>query len=151
LTVWRYGSTLEMVELALRPLPRTATMVASSGTSALASSQPCRSATARSSPSLSRPMRPERAISRTVSPARSRTSTCRYWNISILLRPTAASSCAEKDNLEVEFSLKSKGNPIGVAEYQLQTKLPAELKGKLPSPKQLQDLVRDVLPDLEGD
>jgi len=51
----------------------------------------------------------------------------------------------------VEFSLKSKGNPIGVAEYQLQTKLPAELKGKLPSPKQLQDLVRDVLPDLEGD
>jgi hypothetical protein len=59
--------------------------------------------------------------------------------------------CAEKDNLEVEFSLKSKGNPIGVAEYQLQTKLPAELKGKLPSPKQLQDLVRDVLPDLEGD
>ena len=43
------------------------------------------------------------------------------------------------------------GNPIGVAEYQLQAKLPAELRGKLPSPKQLQDLVRDVLPDLEGD
>jgi len=54
--------------------------------------------------------------------------------------------CAEKDNLEVEFSLKSKANPIGVAEYQLQAKLPPELKGKLPSRKQLQDLVRQVLP-----
>ncbi len=31
---------------------------------------------------------PVRAISRTVSPARSRTSACRYSNISILLRPT---------------------------------------------------------------
>jgi hypothetical protein len=39
---------------------------------------------------------PERAISRTVSPARSRTSTCRYWNISILLRPTAAALLRQK-------------------------------------------------------
>ena len=31
---------------------------------------------------------------------------------------------AEKDNLEVEFSLKSKTNPIGVAEYQLNRTLP---------------------------
>ena len=53
--------------------------------------------------------------------------------------------------LEQRGAHRRKGNPIGVAEYQLQTKLPAELKGKLPSPKQLQDLVRDVLPDLEGD
>ena len=73
--------------------------------------------------------------------------------------------CAEKDNLEVEpsgarqpaarlsrreerpgagakqFALKTKGNPIGVAEYQLQPKLPAELNGKLPSAKQLADAV----------
>lgn len=54
--------------------------------------------------------------------------------------------CAEKDNLEVEFALKSKGNPIGVAEYQLQGKLPDELRGKLPTPKQLNDVVREVLP-----
>jgi predicted nuclease of restriction endonuclease-like (RecB) superfamily len=50
--------------------------------------------------------------------------------------------CAEKDNLEVEFALKSKSNPIGVAEYQLQPKLPREMKGKLPSPEQLRTALR---------
>lgn len=54
--------------------------------------------------------------------------------------------CAEKDNLEVEFALKSKANPIGVAEYQLQDKLPPAMKGKLPSPRQLQDVIRTALP-----
>ena len=34
------------------------------------------------------------------------------------------------------------GNPIGVAEYQLQPKLPAELKGKLPTAKQLSDAMK---------
>jgi hypothetical protein len=45
--------------------------------------------------------------------------------------------CAEKDEMVVEFSLKSKMNPIGVAEYQLTKKLPKDLKGKLPSERQL--------------
>jgi predicted nuclease of restriction endonuclease-like (RecB) superfamily len=54
--------------------------------------------------------------------------------------------CAEKDNLEVEFALRSKTNPIGVAEYQLQAALPAELRGKLPSVRQLQQVVRGALP-----
>lgn len=45
--------------------------------------------------------------------------------------------CAEKDNLEVEFALKTKTNPIGVAEYRLTEKLPKELKGKLPSEREL--------------
>ncbi|MCB4756028.1 MAG: PDDEXK nuclease domain-containing protein [Elusimicrobia bacterium] len=54
--------------------------------------------------------------------------------------------CAEKDNLEVEFSLKSKTNPIGVAEYHLQSKLPPELKGKLPTARQLRDVIRPILP-----
>lgn len=54
--------------------------------------------------------------------------------------------CAEKDNLEVEFAHKSKTNPIGVAEYQLQDKLPPAMKGKLPSPRQLQDVIRTALP-----
>ena len=54
--------------------------------------------------------------------------------------------CAEKDTLEVEFALKSKTNPIGVAEYQLQPRLPAEFKGKLPTAKQLADAMRTVLP-----
>lgn len=53
--------------------------------------------------------------------------------------------CAEKDSLEVEFALKTKANPIGVAEYQLQAKLPAELKGKLPSVRQLGDAIRPLL------
>ncbi len=57
--------------------------------------------------------------------------------------------CAEKDDVEVEFALKSKSNPIGVAEYQLRATLPAELKGKLPSAKQLTDMVRRVLPAQE--
>ncbi len=55
--------------------------------------------------------------------------------------------CAEKDDVEVEFALKTKANPIGVAEYQLQPKLPAEFKGKLPTAKQLADVVRSVLPE----
>lgn len=45
--------------------------------------------------------------------------------------------CAEKDNLEVEFALKTKLNPIGVAQYQLTGKLPRELKGKLPTEREL--------------
>lgn len=50
--------------------------------------------------------------------------------------------CAEKDNLEVEFALKTKVNPIGVAEYQLRAKLPKEYKGKLPTARQLTEAVR---------
>ena len=37
----------------------------------------------------------------------------------------------------MEFALKSKANPIGVAEYQLKTTLPRELQGKLPSAEEL--------------
>jgi len=54
--------------------------------------------------------------------------------------------CAEKDNLEVECALRSKTNPIGVAEYHLQPRLPEDLRGKLPSPRQLQQVVRTALP-----
>jgi predicted nuclease of restriction endonuclease-like (RecB) superfamily len=50
--------------------------------------------------------------------------------------------CAEKDDVEVEFALKSKSNPIGVAEYRLQPRLPSELRGRLPTAKQLADVVR---------
>jgi predicted nuclease of restriction endonuclease-like (RecB) superfamily len=54
--------------------------------------------------------------------------------------------CAEKDDVEVEFALKTKTNPIGVAEYQLQSRLPAQLKGRLPSARQLAAVVREVFP-----
>jgi len=53
--------------------------------------------------------------------------------------------CAEKDDVEVEFALKTKANPIGVAEYQLQETLPAEFKGKLPTARQLADVAREFL------
>ena len=49
--------------------------------------------------------------------------------------------CAEKDELVVEFSLKTKANPIGVAEYQLTGKLPKEFKGMLPTAKQLSEAI----------
>jgi len=49
--------------------------------------------------------------------------------------------CAEKDDMVVEFSLKSKTNPIGVAEYQLTNKLPRELKGRLPDESELRAMV----------
>lgn len=55
--------------------------------------------------------------------------------------------CAEKDDVEVEYALRTKTNPIGVASYQLQSKLPAEMKGKLPTAKQLAEVVRAVLPE----
>jgi predicted nuclease of restriction endonuclease-like (RecB) superfamily len=54
--------------------------------------------------------------------------------------------CAEKDDVEVEFSLKTKTNPIGVAEYQLQARLPARFKGRLPTAKQLADALRHAIP-----
>ena len=50
--------------------------------------------------------------------------------------------CAEKDDVEVEYALRSKANPIGVAAYELQSKLPGQFKGKLPTAKQLADVVR---------
>ncbi|MDD2710841.1 MAG: PDDEXK nuclease domain-containing protein [Verrucomicrobiae bacterium] len=49
---------------------------------------------------------------------------------------------AEKDDIEVEFALKTKTNPIGVAEYQLQPRLPLRFKGRLPTARQLADVVR---------
>lgn len=54
--------------------------------------------------------------------------------------------CAEKDDVEVEFALRTKTNPIGVAEYPLQDTLPAEFKGKLPTAKQLAEVAREFLP-----
>lgn len=50
--------------------------------------------------------------------------------------------CAEKDDVEVEYALRTKANPIGVAAYTLQSKLPGELKGRLPTAKQLADAMR---------
>lgn len=53
--------------------------------------------------------------------------------------------CAEKDDVEVEYALRTKRNPIGVAAYRLQSRLPGNLRGKLPTARQLSDAVRDAL------
>ena len=45
-------------------------------------------------------------------------------------------------------ALKSKSNPIGVAAYELQSKLPGDLKGKLPSAKQLAAIVIEEMGDV---
>ncbi len=45
--------------------------------------------------------------------------------------------CAKKDDMVVEFSLRTKTNPIGVPEYHLTKRLPREFKGKLPTEKEL--------------
>ena len=50
------------------------------------------------------------------------------------------------NNLEVEFGLKSKTIPIGVAEYQLKGALPARLRGKPPTARQLEDAIRGAMP-----
>jgi predicted nuclease of restriction endonuclease-like (RecB) superfamily len=45
--------------------------------------------------------------------------------------------CATKDDLEVEYALKSVKHPVGVGEYQLTTKLPDKLKGVIPSEREI--------------
>jgi predicted nuclease of restriction endonuclease-like (RecB) superfamily len=45
--------------------------------------------------------------------------------------------CADKDNIVVEYALRSVKKPVGVAEYYLTKKLPKELKGKLPDAESL--------------
>ena len=47
--------------------------------------------------------------------------------------------CADKDDLVVEYALKSVKHPVGVGEYRLTTKLPAQLKGFIPSEREIKD------------
>ncbi|MFH1283024.1 MAG: PDDEXK nuclease domain-containing protein [bacterium] len=53
--------------------------------------------------------------------------------------------CAEKENIVVEYALRSAMNPVGVAEYQLTTKLPNKLKGKLPTAYELRKQIKKGL------
>jgi len=86
---WFLDMSLDERGLDQSAFSRNVAIAASSGSGMPASSQPCAPATARKTASFSRPITPVRAISRSESPARNRTSACRYWNISNLLRPTA--------------------------------------------------------------
>lgn len=48
--------------------------------------------------------------------------------------------CASKDDIIVEYALRTTNKPIGVAEYQLIDDLPSELKGVLPTSNDLKKL-----------
>jgi hypothetical protein len=52
--------------------------------------------------------------------------------------------CAERDDFEVEFSLMSKSNPVGVAECQLFKTLPEELRGKRPSVEEIAKITEEA-------
>ncbi|MGD1008016.1 MAG: PDDEXK nuclease domain-containing protein [Ignavibacteriaceae bacterium] len=46
--------------------------------------------------------------------------------------------CKNKDKLVVEYALRNSNMPIGVAEYKILEKLPAEIRGELPTVEQLE-------------
>lgn len=49
--------------------------------------------------------------------------------------------CPTKDEMEVEFALKTSNKPIGVSEYKLTNELPENLKGKVPTSKELKQML----------
>ncbi len=62
-------------------------------------------------------------------------------SIGILLVP-------HKDQLEVEYALKTASKPIGIAQYTLSKQLPNELKGKLPTAQEFQQILDDKKEEL---
>lgn len=52
--------------------------------------------------------------------------------------------CREKNRAVVEYALRESNKPIGVAAYRTVRRLPAELKGKLPEPRQIERLLEAV-------
>jgi hypothetical protein len=52
--------------------------------------------------------------------------------------------CRGKKRTVVEYALKESNKTIGVATYRIVRRLPAELEGKLPDPKQIEGLMAAV-------
>jgi len=52
--------------------------------------------------------------------------------------------CKSKDETVVEYALRDSTRPIGVARYRIVSTLPAELKGELPSPEQIDRLLGEI-------
>ena len=52
--------------------------------------------------------------------------------------------CKSKSKTVVEYALKSTAGPMGVAQYQMLKKLPADLEGQLPSPEQVERLMGGI-------
>ncbi len=60
--------------------------------------------------------------------------------------------CRTKKRAVVEYALRESNKPIGVSAYRIVRQLPAELKGKLPEPDQIERLLEAVeLQDGNGD
>jgi len=53
--------------------------------------------------------------------------------------------CPEKNSVEVEYALRIQDKPIGVAEYRLTKELPENLKGKLPSVKDIKRKIEEEM------
>lgn len=53
--------------------------------------------------------------------------------------------CADKDNIVVEYALRSVKKPVGVAEYYLTKRLPKEFKEKLPDAQTLKRSIKQEL------
>ena len=53
--------------------------------------------------------------------------------------------CAAKDNIVVEYALRSAQKPVGVAEYYLTNKLPKYLAGKVPTANALRLPIQEEL------
>ena len=49
--------------------------------------------------------------------------------------------CPTKDNIEVEYALRSSNKPIGISEYKFTHKLPEKLKGQVPTTKELKQML----------
>ncbi len=49
--------------------------------------------------------------------------------------------CPTKNNIEVEYSLRTNTKPIGVSEYKLTQELPKKLKGKMPNSEELKRML----------
>jgi predicted nuclease of restriction endonuclease-like (RecB) superfamily len=49
--------------------------------------------------------------------------------------------CPEKDDIEVEYALRTSSKPIGVSEYKLTHNLPEKLKGKIPNKEELKRML----------
>ncbi len=52
--------------------------------------------------------------------------------------------CKTKDRIVVEYAIRNSRLPVGVAEYEIVSKLPKRLKGRLPSPEQIEKLLDSV-------
>ena len=59
--------------------------------------------------------------------------------------------CKEKNRVIVEYALKNINKPMGVAEYQLSSALPENLKGSLPSIEELEAELEGVKGDERDD